>query len=181
MRSHRTFRPARHFRLRGGRVRGESGGTLVETALSLTLLFTLIIGVIELSWALYSYHFVSDAAREGSRYAMVRGADWSSSCDAGSGYASAGCTASPADVGNYIQSLNFPGIFITSKDVFVCYATALPSTPMAACTTNAATTSVPAAGGVVEVTISYPFKFAIPGFPGYTYTLTSSSQMVIAQ
>lgn len=167
---------------RRGRLRGESGGTLVETALALTMLFALIIGVIELSWALYSFHFVSEAAREGTRYAMVRGADWlPTKCDpsgkAGQGYASAACDASPTDIGNYVQSLDFPGIFISSNDVFVCYASGLQQ--LSPCTANE-TTTVPGNGQVVEVTISYPFSFSIPGLKKYTYTLNSTSQMMIA-
>lgn len=166
-------------------MRGENGGTLVETTLSLLLLFVFIFGIIELSWALYSYHFVSDAAREGSRYAMVRGSDWPTTCTS---YTSAGCVATAAQVAQYVSSLNFPGIWVSTSanngqtdDVFVCYSSSIPSSAPAACTTVPSSTTTGAAGSVVQVTVTYPFSFGIPGLRKFTYSLSSSSQMVVAQ
>ena len=49
------------------------GQTLVETAVSLTILFSMVFGLINVGMALYSYNFVAESEREGSRYAMVRG------------------------------------------------------------------------------------------------------------
>jgi Flp pilus assembly protein TadG len=162
------------------RSHGENGATLFETAVSLTLLMIFLVGIIEISWALYSYHYIADAAREGTRYAIVRGSDWGSSC---SSYTADGCNASPANIEDFVASLDIGPIGLTtgnaSSYVFVCYSATLPSSPMAACTTSAST-NVPAAGEVVQVTITYPFTFGIPGFPGYTYHLSSSSEMVIA-
>jgi Flp pilus assembly protein TadG len=167
---------------------GESGASLVETAISLTILFTFILGIMEGSLALYSYHFVSDAAREGTRYAIVRGSDWSAECDgtgtAGSGYSSSGCIANAADVEKYVSSLNFPGIDITTSDVCVQFLTSLPSSASSSCTAASSSTEVPASGNIVQVTITYPFNFGLPGLPTghkYSYSLTSTSQMTIAQ
>jgi Flp pilus assembly protein TadG len=164
----------------------ESGATLVETAISLLLFFMFIMGIMEVSLALYSYHVVSDAAREGTRYAMVRGSDWSTGCDgsgsAGSGYSSSGCIASAADVEKFVASLGF--LDITTSDVCVQFLTSLPSSASSSCTAASSTTEVPAAGNIVQVTITYPFSFGLPGMPSehkYTYSLTSTSQMVIAQ
>jgi len=159
-------------------LRNENGGTLVETALTLVLLFTFIIGIIEASLALYSYHFVSDAAREGTRYAIVRGADWPTTCSA---YTSAGCNATGTEIAQYVTSLNFPGILITTSDVFVCYSTTVPTSTPTACTTAPSSSTTGASGTVVQVTITYPFTFGIPGLKNYTYSLSSSSQMVVAQ
>lgn len=170
-----------------GRLRNENGGTLVETAFTLTILFAFLIGIIEASLALYSYHFVSDAAREGTRYAIVRGGDWASPCTS---YTSAGCNATGAQIAQYVSSLNFPGIFITTTantgqttdDVFVCYSGGVPSSAPPACTTAPSpNTAGGAAGTVVQVTVTYPFTFGIPGLRKFTYSLSSSSQMVIAQ
>lgn len=172
----------------GRRARAENGGTLVETAFTLLVLLASVVGVIEMSWAMYSYHYIADAAREGTRYAIVRGADWPSSC---SSYTASGCNASPANIQAFVANLGIGPIGINpsnaSNYIFVCYN---PSST-AACTTSS-TSNVPAAensagnGNVVQVTITYPFSFGIPSFgnPGvlsYTYNLTSSSQMVIAQ
>lgn len=163
-------------------MRNENGGTLVETALSLLLLFTFLFGIIELSLALYSYHFVSDAAREGTRYAIVRGSDWANPCDtgtAGTGYTSAGCSASTADIKAYVSSLNFPGIFIRTQNVCVEYFSTPPASASSSCTDGTGTTK--ASGNVVQVTVTYPFTFGVPGLPKFTYSLASTSQMVISQ
>jgi TadE-like protein len=73
------------------------GQILVEAALSLIVLLTVVFGIMGLGLALYAYNFVSEAARKGSRDAMVRGSEAATpgatpvSCDgagsAGSGYA----------------------------------------------------------------------------------------------
>lgn len=164
--------------------RNENGGTLVETAFSLTLLFVFIFGIMELSLALYSYHFVSDAAREGTRYAIVRGSDWSNQCDgngnAGTGYTSAGCNASVADIQAYVSSLNFPGILITTSDVCVQFFGTPPTSASSSCT-NSTGTLTNANGNVVQVTVTYPFTFGLPGLRKFTYSLASTSQMVISQ
>ena len=60
-----------------------------------------VCGIIAMTFALYSYNVVSESAREGARYAIVRG----SSCH----FASA-CPASAGDIQTYVQNLGFPGI-----------------------------------------------------------------------
>lgn len=163
------------------RLRNEHGGTLVETAFTITLLFVFIFGIMELSLALYSYHFVSDAAREATRYAMVRGSDWSSSCDgtgkAGSGSTSAGCIASATDIQNYVQNMGFPGIVGSNMTVTTTCATTIGGT----FTAYPGTTACNGNGNVVQVTVSYPFTFGVPGMKKFNYSLASTSQMVISQ
>src|ERR1700747_2547612 len=58
-------------------VRSEHGAATVEIAFASVVLFAFLIGIMQVSRALYVYNFVSEAAREASRYAMVRG---STSC-----------------------------------------------------------------------------------------------------
>jgi Flp pilus assembly protein TadG len=103
-----------HLRNSASILRDERGSTLVEIALTITVLLTLIFGVIEVGLMLYTYHFVSYAAREGTRYAIVRG----STC---SGFSSA-CPATASDIQNYVSNLGFPGIDIVSSDVSVSWA-----------------------------------------------------------
>ena len=56
------------------RSRCEEGATLVEMALVCAfIVIPMLFGIIEVSLALYSYNFVTDAAREATRYAVVRG------------------------------------------------------------------------------------------------------------
>ena len=67
------LQPPRDLRFR---LREETGSTLVETALSITILLVLVIGIMDACLMVYSYHFISNAAREGTRYAIVRGNTW---------------------------------------------------------------------------------------------------------
>lgn len=168
----------------------ESGAILVESALTTLLLVAMLIGAMQISLALYSYHFVAHAAHEATRYAIVRGSDWTNSsgvanaCDGtgntGSGYNSVMCEASVADVQNFVANMNFPGINITPGDVCVEYFSSIPSSASSSCT-NSTGTLADGLGDVVQVTITYPYSFGIPGLGAYNYTLASTSQMVIAQ
>jgi Flp pilus assembly protein TadG len=60
------MRPGMHARWR--RQRGQA---LVETALMLIVIFTVVFFVFELSWLMYTYSVLADAANEGVRYAIV--------------------------------------------------------------------------------------------------------------
>lgn len=57
----------------------DEGATVLEAAVGLVVLLGLFIAIVQISLALYTSHFVADAAREASRYAIVRG---SMSCSA---------------------------------------------------------------------------------------------------
>lgn len=163
--------------------RDERGSMLVETALSLTLLFLIVFGILECSLAVYSYHYLSHAARQGSRYAMVRGASWGTTC---TDYTSSGCIATEPQIEQYVQSLGFPGIDGNNLQVSVSCSTAVGGTFV---DYNGA--SCNARGDVVEVTVTYPFSISIAGINGSCpsstnsspakYCMSSSSQMVISQ
>lgn len=56
----------------------EKGSTIVESALCLTLFLMITFGTIDFGRAVFAYNFVSYAAREATRYAMVRGSSSSS-------------------------------------------------------------------------------------------------------
>ena len=158
----------------------EQGGSLVETAISFLLLLSLMFGVIQGSWAVYSYHFLANAAHEGTRYAIVRGGGWSGTGGTCAGYTSSGCVASIANVQNYVANLNFPGLRITPGQVCVAYLTSTPASSTTTCTAST-TNANNRPGDLVQVTINYPFTMSVPGLPGYTINLSSTSQMVIAQ
>jgi Flp pilus assembly protein TadG len=55
--------------------RSQRGAALVEFALSMLLAVTLIFWVFEMVSMVYTYSVLSDAAKEGVRYAIVRGSD----------------------------------------------------------------------------------------------------------
>ena len=83
----------------------EEGASIVEFAFATTILFAIIFGILQLSLALYTYHFTSDAAREGTRWAIVRG---SVSCTNTPGLSN--CNASTTDIATFIKALGYPGI-----------------------------------------------------------------------
>jgi Flp pilus assembly protein TadG len=158
--------------------RGEAGNSLVETALTMMILLGVLFGTIEMCLAVYSYHFISDAAREGARYAAVRGATWETAPwnlngngGACSGYALSGCTASTTDIKNYVSNFSFPGVNITTADVAVSYSTSPITCPTAASNVT---------GCVVQVQITYPL-LNIPGMIRFPGNMTSTAQMVISQ
>jgi Flp pilus assembly protein TadG len=57
----------------GRRRLSQRGSTLVETALVITCMLLLILGVFEGAYAVWGYTTLSQAARHGVRYAMIRG------------------------------------------------------------------------------------------------------------
>jgi Flp pilus assembly protein TadG len=127
---------------------------MVEFAAAFTVLFMFLFAIMDLSRALYSYHFIADAAREGTRYAMVRGATCTS-------YTTA-CPASASDVQTYVK--NVPaGINPSSLSV----------------TTTWTPNNSP--GSVVQVQVQYSFQPIFPLIPKGALVMTSSSQMVISQ
>lgn len=156
------------------RLSSENGGTLVETALSLSLLFMLIFGIIQISLVLYTYHFISEAAREATRYAVVRGSSLTTDCTA-PGYAT--CVAqggnNTGDIATYVTSLGYPGF--DSSNISV-NSTWLTSTEAACGTTDACK----APGDMAKVTVIYNFPFSVPFLHSRTLTMSSTSQMVIS-
>ena len=136
----------------------ESGSELVEFAISAMLLFSVIFAIIEFSLSMYAYHFVTSAAQAGARYAIVRGADWSTACSTSAppkftmGYS---CSASASDVANYVTSLASAGIDPSKITVTATWPGATPD-----CTKNC-TACAPAnsQGCLVKVNVSYTFGF----------------------
>lgn len=175
------------------RLRNERGGTLVETAFSIAILLTLVVGIIEVCWAVYSYHFISNAAREGVRYAIVRGNTWTQApwnyplkTTCGS-YTDAACVASQQNIEDYVKSLAFPGInpanlTVTPSSYTAYGATSCPpptdssgkSDPTQAPTCNAQT-------DVIEVKVQYNFPYSIPFIPSTTLSMSSTASMVVSQ
>ena len=54
---------------------GERGASLVETVIVMGVLLALMFGIIDFGRALYTYSFVAQLARQGARWAIVRGAN----------------------------------------------------------------------------------------------------------
>jgi Flp pilus assembly protein TadG len=129
-----------------------------------------IFGVIEFGRALYTYHFVSDAAREASRWASVRGQNCSKT------YGSVACPASPADVENYVTGITPLGIDKSPAKLLVDTEWVAPPGRGNNCGANPKNP-----GCSVQVTVIYNFKFILPFMPSSTYAMKSTSEMVISQ
>jgi Flp pilus assembly protein TadG len=86
---------------RAGELRGDAGSSLVEAAVSFVFLIAAMFGIFQMSLALFAYHYVSETAREATRYAAVRGSSCTNLTN---------CGATSAQIQTYIQGIAFPGI-----------------------------------------------------------------------
>ena len=168
----------------------ENGSTLVEFALVVILFLTVFFGIIDFARALYAYHFVAHAAREGTRYAIVRGAD----CDP----SLADCPGTDSPIGNIATHVagTAAGIGLDPNSLIV-NATFSPAnydtgSQVTNCTINSTTNLFDNPGCMVQVQVQYAFKFIFPLMPTTTcrigppvvtanICMTSTSQMVISQ
>ena len=155
-----------------GRGAGKSpGNALTEFALVIPFLLTGIFGVIDFGRALYSYHFVSSAAREASRWASVRGF----TCTA---YAT-DCPLRPnptPQIQNYVTGTAPLGI---DKDPAKLQVDAQWAVPPGRGNSCDRFPSNP--GCAVQVTVTYNFRFVLPFLPSGTIPMKSTSEMVISK
>jgi Flp pilus assembly protein TadG len=87
------------------RRRGESGESLLETAVMMAIIFGVVFWILELGWLMYTYSVMADAANEGVRYSIVH-----SGGDAGGTQTTVNtfATASLHDVSAITTSVTFP-------------------------------------------------------------------------
>jgi hypothetical protein len=126
-------------------------------------MFLTMMGLMNMCMATYTYHYVSEAAREGVRYAIVRG----------------GTVTTPAtsdSVQTYVRSLGYPGITSSNMTVTTTWAayptSVITCAPLANCKNP---------GDMVTVAASYAFPVKIPFFPTKTINMASTASMIIAQ
>lgn len=137
---------------------------MVETAIVMLLALTLIFGITEFGRALFAYHAISNAARLGTRYAIVHGAN----C------IPAGCTATKSSIQTFLRNVS-PGLNSNSLtvDSVTWNGTALDSSKTCGSGANENM------GCTVTVVVKYPFTFIVP-FVGNSLDITSTSQMVVS-
>jgi Flp pilus assembly protein TadG len=140
---------------------GQRGSSLAEFAIAFTASMLLIMGIVDFGRALYTYHLISDIARMGTRYAIVRGA----SCTA------TGCPATTSTVQTYVRGLA-PELSSASITVNTTWST----------TSSCNSSPANSAGCQVAVQVTYPFRFAAtPLLPNFAMSITSTSTMIISQ
>ena len=148
--------------LRRSRLGGEEGQSLVEATFSMLVLLMIVLGIMDMGMALYSYDFVADAAREGARYAIVHG----SACT--------GCVATSSSIQTYVKNLGLVGI--KSSDLTV--TTTWPDTG-SLCTPSLSPCNNQ--GNNVKVTVNLVFHLGIPLVPSSTLNLSSTSESIISR
>jgi Flp pilus assembly protein TadG len=113
-----------------------------------------LFGIMEVALCFYTFTFVAETARDATRYASVRGSKCTGFSD---------CQITQGQLTTYVQNLGYPGIDPSALNVTLTEASG--NTP----------------GNPVQVTITYQFPLAIPFVFKNTWSLTSTSQMVISQ
>ena len=150
-----AVKAASPLRLRKSRQRGTA---MFEFAIVVVILLMLMFGMVDFGRALYSYHFISNAAREGTRYAIVRGA-----------------TATPVASAADIQA--FVGNVPQGIDPAMLTVTPTWTNPngLAIC---GGTQNYP--GCAIQVRVDYTFKFIFPLLPT-SIPMSSTSEMIISR
>lgn len=116
----------------------------------------------DFSRALYAYHFLSNSAREATRYAIVRG----SACTEFPPTVT-DCPATASEIQTYVQqNLAAPSAGLINPNAVTATTTWTPNN---------------APGSTVQVQLKYAFQFILPFLPSSGITMQSTSQMVIAQ
>jgi Flp pilus assembly protein TadG len=150
------------------RCKRERGSTIVEQALMLPIMLAMLFGAIDLSRALYTYHYVSYIAREATRWASVRSKN---SFNGG---------IADSDIQTYVT--NVSGMGLDKNQITSSLSYIAPRNPTPLCPGGAADSPLNNKPGcVVQVTVNYNYMFLLPFLPKGTWTMTSESQMVITQ
>jgi Flp pilus assembly protein TadG len=146
----------------------EAGSALVEFALASILILTVLFGIIDMGRALFAYDWVSNAARIGTRYAMVRGTTCSTLLP--------GCNVGPpqgAYQSDVIAYLNSQAVGIDTSELTVtanCDVGASPFQPLPCKPTQ----------GVV-VRVDYQFSFITPFVSHTAWHMKSASVRTVSQ
>jgi hypothetical protein len=139
--------------------------------MSIIILLTFLFGVMEAGFAVYSFHFISEAAREGTRYAIVRGSlAGTTNCTAPG---PATCIAQSADIKTYVKNLGYPGINpgnMTVTPAWSAYANGNSCPATGPCNSP---------GNLITIQVQYSFPLNVPFIPPKTYAMSSTAAMII--
>jgi Flp pilus assembly protein TadG len=153
----------------------ESATSLLEFTLCVTVILTAVFGIMDVSRALYTEHFVVNAARQGVRYAIVRGSNFTgTSCTTVS---TANCAATQGNVVRYVKSLAPAGTSTANLTVTPTW----PGTDGSGAVCVNAVRTANSSGCVANVNVTYSYSFMLPFLPANLMKLTSSASMTIAE
>jgi Flp pilus assembly protein TadG len=112
---------------------GQKGQSLLETAMMIVVIFTIVFWVFELGWLMYTYTVMADAANEGVRYAVVRSGDNTTAIQS---YVTSFAQTSLHDVSSISVSVNYPNgtappnkVTVTVTYTYVPWLSGYISTP----------------------------------------------------
>jgi Flp pilus assembly protein TadG len=142
--------------------RSERGASLPETAIVMGVVLALLFAIIDFGRAMYTYASVAQLARQGARWAIVRGAQCTQLDH---------CGAVSTDVQTFVQGQSIGVMSANSISVTATW-------PPSGCPTGLPAKSP---GCIVIVTVSYPFSFMLPFLPTRQFVMSSTSQMIISQ
>lgn len=135
---------------------------MVEFTIAATLLLFVLLAVMEFGQAMYVYNLVTNDARLGARYAMVRGSQCTFS----------DCPATQTTIQNYVRSVS-SNINTNNLTVTATWATV----PADGCVNAGPPANGP--GCLVTVTAKYPFQTF--GSVPLNINISSTSKMYISR
>jgi Flp pilus assembly protein TadG len=151
--------PARPFSQRACQcfLTKDGGSALVEMAVTLPVLFTLMFCFMQMCLAFYTVDMISESAREGTRWAMYRGATCPTSTNPT-------CEASASQVNSYVSGIDWPNLAGGTVTVTTTYPNGNE-----------------AVGSTVQVKVSYTMPITMPFVPKNSMSFSSTSVMPILQ
>lgn len=163
----------------------ERGASLVEYAFVVILFLSLLFGISGFGHALYAYHALNHAAKEGSRWAAVNGKTCGddASCNGTSGMNNG--PAANTDITNYVTGLLPAGMNPANLTVTATWTSPTGSPPV--CTTKVTDATTGALigpypnypGCTVKVEVDYAYNFNFPLISTSPIAMSSTSEMVI--
>jgi hypothetical protein len=153
------------------RQNGDSGSALVEFAISSVVILSVLFGIIDAGRALYAFDWVGNAARQGTRFMIVRGLY----CVYDPVPLPGGCPATAADSTNYITNATGNGLDTTGIDTSqvtvttTCFLVGHALGPPPCAPT-----------GWVIVNVQYNFRFITPFLAAIPpWQMTSTSKVIV--
>ena len=148
---------------------GESGSALIEFAIGLGVLLTGVFTLMEICLMFYTYSTIDECAREGARYAIVRG---SSCLTNGVTAAGVSCAATADSINTYVKNLGYPNAAGGAMTVNTTYSSD---------GVNFTTTGSNDPNDIVRVQVGYTFPIKMPFVPNNAISLSAQSQLYIVQ
>ena len=175
--SNHVDKPASKVLPRVSRRSSERGSTIVEFAFIFVVTLILMFGIIDFARAVYSYHLLTFAAREGARFASVRGQECTS-------LPAPSCPADQPHITDFVKSI-VQQSGIDQSAITVTYP--VPDNPnnLPVCGTY---WNYP--GCAVDVQVTYDFNYIFPisfygaapvSFQAGTIHMGSTAEMTISR